>query len=266
MKCMPTTRSGRDVTAASLVIGIELVLEASTAPSPAASSSSLEDPQLELDVLGGGLDQRGRPSTGSAAVRIRPTRRVGVGLLDLALLDQLGQRALRSPFAPARAAPATRRPGSPRSRRPRRPARCPAPICPAPTTQIRSRHGAGTSSTMASPWAAPEQIAPTPIPPPRRRSWWISVPIRRAPEAPIGCPQRDRAALDVDLLGVGVEQRDRVQHDRAERLVDLEQVDVGRRLSPARSSACRALPGGRAHQVGVVVGDVAVARGSGRAA
>ncbi len=38
MKCMPTTLCGRVVTAARRVIGIELVLVASTAPGPAASS------------------------------------------------------------------------------------------------------------------------------------------------------------------------------------------------------------------------------------
>src|SRR4051812_1932334 len=39
-------------------------------------------------------------------------------------------------------------------------------------------------------------------------------------------PERDGAAVDVDLLLVDAEQADRVQGDRRERLVDLPQVDV----------------------------------------
>ena len=72
MKCMPTTRSGRDVTAASLVIGIELVLEARIAPSVAASSSCLKIFSLRSTFSVAASISRSA-STGSAAVRIRPT-------------------------------------------------------------------------------------------------------------------------------------------------------------------------------------------------
>ena len=41
-KCMPTTAAGRDVLAASRVIGIELVFDARIAPSCATSSSCLK--------------------------------------------------------------------------------------------------------------------------------------------------------------------------------------------------------------------------------
>ena len=46
----------------------------------------------------------------------------------------------------------------------------PRPHLPGADDADRVAHAGKTSSTVASPWAAPEQIAATPIPPPRRRS------------------------------------------------------------------------------------------------
>ena len=71
--------------------------------------------------------------------------------------------------------------------------------------------------------------------------------------------KRHRAAVDVDLVGIDVEQLDRVQRDRAERLVDLDHVHVVERqarLFERRSGRTRR----GAHQIGVVVGDVAARR------
>jgi hypothetical protein len=47
-----------------------------------------------------------------------------------------------------------------------------------------------------------------------------------APEAPSGWPLRDRPAVDVDLVEVGAGLLLPGEHDRGERLVDLEHVDV----------------------------------------
>ena len=69
--------------------------------------------------------------------------------------------------------------------------------------------------------------------------------------------ERDRAAVHVHGLRVGVEQLHRVQRDRAERLVHLDALDVADRLAglPERHVA---RPGRRARQVGELVGDVAL--------
>src|SRR3984885_15642061 len=61
---------------------------------------------------------------------------------------------------------------------------------------------------------------------------------RRAEDHRAGCAQRmahgDRAAVDVDLAVVEVERLAKAQHDRGERLVDLEEVDVVNRHPRAR--------------------------------
>src|ERR1019366_6754199 len=54
------------------------------------------------------------------------------------------------------------------------------------TAEVRPHPAA--SSTAASPWARPPQIAASPRPPPRRRRAIANVPTMRAPEAPTGCP------------------------------------------------------------------------------
>ena len=55
-------------------------------------------------------------------------------------------------------------------------------------------------------------------------------------------PQRDRAAIDIDALHVGVQLALPRQHDRRESLVDLEQIDVVDRQSRARQNLlCRGI-------------------------
>src|ERR1019366_3036416 len=54
------------------------------------------------------------------------------------------------------------------------------------TAEVRPHPAA--SSTAASPWARPPQIAASPRPPPRRRRDIANVPTILAPEAPTGCP------------------------------------------------------------------------------
>ena len=81
----------------------------------------------------------------------------------------------------------------------------------------------------ASPWPPPPQSAAAPTPPPRRLSSSARCRAMRAPDMPIGWPEGDRAAVDVDLVGVDAELLGRGQADRGERLVDLDQVEVGGR-------------------------------------
>ena len=70
-------------------------------------------------------------------------------------------------------------------------------------------------------------------------------------------PERDGAAVHIHLLLVGAEQLRRVARDRREGLVDLDALDVVDRLArlPERD---RRRAGGRARQVGELVGDVAL--------
>ena len=122
-----------------------------------------------------------------------------------------------------------------------------------------------TSSTVASPWAAPEQIAATPMPAAAAAQLVHERPEQARARRADRVPERDRAAVHVDALRVDPEQLDRVQRDRAEGLVHLEQVDVGdgqARLLERHPRRRRRRP----HQVGVVVGHVPVADGSRRAA
>ena len=94
------------------------------------------------------------------------------------------------------------------------------------------RHGRGVRIS-ASPWPPPPHRAATPMPPPRRRSAYARVSTSRAPGGADRMAQRDGAAVDVHPL-VGLcraePQRPGTGHaDRRERLVDLDQVQVGDR-------------------------------------
>ncbi len=87
MKCMPITWSGRPVWAASLVIEIELVLEASRARAGATRSSSREDLALDLEALDHRLDHQV-----GVGERGEPGRRPDAGARGVALAG--GQLAL----------------------------------------------------------------------------------------------------------------------------------------------------------------------------
>src|SRR5207237_9536586 len=67
------------------------------------------------------------------------------------------------------------------------------------------------STSTASPWPPPEQIAAQPSPPPRRRSSSTSEPRIRAPEAPIGCPSATAPPLTLtrpeSILSILIEFR-----------------------------------------------------------
>ena len=66
----------------------------------------------------------------------------------------------------------------------------------------------------------------TPRLPPRACSACSKVTSRRAPLAPIGWPERDGAAVDVELVVRDAEIGHRRHRDARERFVDLEQIDV----------------------------------------
>ena len=91
-------------------------------------------------------------------------------------------------------------------------------------------------------------------PPPRRRSSCTSAPRIRAPGGADRVAERDRAAVDVDLVLVDAEHPHRVERDRGEGLVDLPEVDVVGRLADLLQRELRRL-GRRPRQVGEVVGD-----------
>ena len=125
---------------------------------------------------------------------------------------------------------------------------------PPQTPRVVARYPPFTSRMIASPCPPPEQMAATPSPPPRRRSSCTSVPTMRAPEAPIGWPRAIAPPLTLTLSSAHAEHPHRVQRDRGERLVDLEQVDVLDReagLLERRLGRVGRRPG----QVGEVVGD-----------
>ena len=138
-KCMPITRSGRAVAAASAVIGIDDVLEARIARAGSTASAARNSSSFAADVLDDRLDHQ-----------------VGGGELDA--LGDAGEHVRRgSPpfassfsrlFAHRRRGRARPRRGTDRGAAPRRPEAAttwamPAPIWPAPTTRTRSKLIAG---------------------------------------------------------------------------------------------------------------------------
>src|SRR4029453_2993452 len=70
-------------------------------------------------------------------------------------------------------------------------------------------------------------------------------------------PKRDRAAVHVHALLVGAEQLRRVEHDRRERLVQLDALDVVDRLPRLPPASPPRLRGGP-REIGEVVRDVAL--------
>ena len=115
---------------------------------------------------------------------------------------------------------------------------------------VLAAHGQATSSTSAEPMPPPAHIETTPWVAPRRRSSLIMVTTMRAPVRGDRVAEAATAAVDVDDVGVDAERADRGDRHRAERLVDLEQVDVvdrqaGRARAPSgwpASAPCRCGP------------------------
>ena len=79
----------------------------------------------------------------------------------------------------------------------------------------------------ASPWPPPPHSATAPMPPPRRRSSCSMVSASRLPLMPIGWPRAIAPPLTLTMSSLMPSSRDRGDADGGERLVDLEQVDVG---------------------------------------
>ena len=93
--------------------------------------------------------------------------------------------------------------------------------------RARKRSGQTVRTSRASPWPPPPQSAAAPRPPPRRRSSLSSVSTTRVPRHADRVTERDGAAVHVDDVVGDAEVVHRREADRGERLVELEQVDVG---------------------------------------
>src|SRR6476661_3870420 len=202
-----------------------------------------EDAQLQLDVLGRSLDQE--VGVGRLGRRLDPLERgVARRLVQAALLGQLRERRLDAGYGLLQLVRRHVAEGDFEA----------ADGCclgDARPHLARSHHGdppdlahAGNPSiSIASPWAAPEQIAASPMPPPRRRSWCTSVPTRRAPEAPMGCPKatappctlkRSESAPSRSMVDSTTEQKASLISNRS----------TSATVMPARSSAIRAAAAG----------------------
>jgi hypothetical protein len=107
MKCIPQTWAGRRVAAARRPMGMEDALDASTAPSPSASSSCPKRASLS-HVLADGLDRELGIGSGCDLRRGRDARQHGVRIVALALRSELRERRRDARAARARAAPPPR--------------------------------------------------------------------------------------------------------------------------------------------------------------
>ena len=87
-----------------------------------------------------------------------------------------------------------------------------------------------------SPWPPPPHRPAAPSPPPRRPSSSARCRAMRAPDAPTGWPMAIAPPLTLTSSSPMSEVAHRLDGDRGERLVDLEQVDVVRR----QALPCRA--------------------------
>ena len=136
-----------------------------------------------------------------------------------AVLDQRDQPGQRARVAVARGRDQVRgigRVGAPRPR-----------AAPDGGAAASATGGHGTRSSSASPWPPPPQSAAAPRPPPRRRSSWARCSTIRAPDMPIGWPIAIAPPLTLTLSGPTPRSRMDWMRDRGERLVDLDQVQVG---------------------------------------
>ena len=108
----------------------------------------------------------------------------------------------------------------------------------APSRAAARSGGAGTCRISASPWPPPPHSAAAPVPPPRRLSSSASVSASRAPDMPIGWPSAIAPPLTLTMSSVDAEVLHRLDADRRERLVDLDQVEV----ADGRGPPCAARP------------------------
>ncbi len=81
----------------------------------------------------------------------------------------------------------------------------------------------------ASPWPPPPHSAAAPTPPPRRWSSRARCSTTRAPDMPTGCPSAIAPPLTLTSVLLDAELAGRLDADGGERLVELEEVDVGGR-------------------------------------
>src|SRR5918996_5799040 len=142
-KCMPTTWSGRAVTAASEAIGIEDVLDARTAPFGSTSSARRKTSSLTA------ASSTTASTIRSASARSSTDRRRGGPPSGW---DSFPFPASRSRLFRMAASPRSAAPGAESCKRTRRPEAAktcamPAPIWPAPTTRTRSKLTARSLAT-----------------------------------------------------------------------------------------------------------------------
>jgi len=72
------------------------------------------------------------------------------------------------------------------------------------------------SMIVAMPWPPPMHMVMSAVCLPLRSSSSSAVPSSIAPVAPNGWPERDRAAVNVDQIGIDFERPSRLQHDAGE--------------------------------------------------
>ena len=131
-------------------------------------------------------------------------------------------RPARSAGRPHRASPVAGPGDEGRRRRRRRPT----------AVDRLDRSGRGTRTTSASPCPPPPHSAAAPVPPPRRASSSARCSTIRAPLMPIGWPSAIAPPLTLTLSSSMPSSRLLAMPDRGERLVDLDQVEVGRARCP----------------------------------
>ena len=139
---------------------------------------------------------------------------------ELVVPGQPGERADRAD--PRDSARSARRPSGAGSA-----AACPHQT-PSPAVRVLAEvdHAGTRWISVPVPSPPPQHIVTRPSSPSRRSSSATRVAISRAPVAPTGVAEGDRAAVDVHPVHVGLQFALPGQHHGGERLVDLEQVDV----------------------------------------
>ena len=199
-KCMPITRSGRAVAAASVRDRDRRGVRGEHGLRRQRLVGAAEDVLLDGRVLDHRLDhQVGRDELVHRLDAREHLVRVGPALLGqlrqaLAHRRRARARPRRAPRrgarrgGPRRRRPArSRRPSGPRRRRARARTSRATKLEPRPVGPQPAEAGLGLDQD-ASPWPPPEQIAARPRPPPLRRSSCTIVPTILPPLAPIGWP------------------------------------------------------------------------------